>query len=614
LIMRRCFSRNRWSFALLMAIFLGTMALPVAAVEQWLPGPDMSVGRGYFALVPLPSGDLLAPGGVIPVSIFTNRADIFSLAGRTFSETAAMMNSHRQQSHAVKLGSGQILIAGEQYDGGAKISELFTEATHAWSLTVNHPSLDRFSGAMTLLPSGKVLYSGGYDGGAGGPTYNSAELFDPATSTWSPTGSMVALRVGHSQTLLTTGPNAGKVLVVGGGQRIGLTVEARCELYDPATGTFALTGPLATARSLHTATRLPDGRVLVTGGHSAGADTANRDSAEIYDPLAGTWSFAAPMAFRRGRHTATLLPNGDVLVVGGAQVGSGTTVNASAEIYHPATNSWRTVPSMAQARVGQAAALLPSGEVLVAGGFDGANYLLTSEIFRALSNPPTAVAGADRTVRPGSAVTLDGSASTDDVTAGANLGYAWSLTTRPAGSAAALKAATTSTPSFLADLPGTYIAQLVVTDEDGLASPADPVTVIGNAAPTAAAQASATIVRIGTPVLLQGTGSTDPENDSLTYQWTLIARPVGSAAALTNASSVQAGLVPDLPGEYRVTLTVSDALGAGPPASLTIDGTPIPVTEIPALSWEGALLLAALLLLAGFVGLRRTRRIGIAAE
>ena len=604
--MRRCTSRHRGSFALLMAIILGATTPALEAVEQWLPGPDMSVGRGYFALVPLPSGDLLAPGGIIPVPGYTNRVDIFSLAGRSFGETLAMMNSHRNQRQAVNLGNGQILIAGEQYDGEVKISELFTEATHSWSLTVNHPSLDRFAGAMILLPSGKVLYSGGYNGGAGGPTYDSAELFDPATSTWSSTFSMVALRAGHSLTLLTTGPNAGKVLVVGGGQRIGLTVEKRCELYDPATGTFALTGLLFTARSFHTATRLPDGRVLVTGGHDAGADTLNHASVEIYDPLAGTWSPAAAMEFRRGRHTATLLPNGDVLVVGGAQVGSGTTVNPSAEIYHPATNSWRTVTSMAQARVGQAAALLPSGEVLVVGGFDGANYLRTSEIFRALSNPPTAVAGADRTVRPGSAVMLDGSASTDDVTAGANLGYAWSLTTRPKGSAAALKAATTATPSFVADLPGTYVAQLVVTDEDGLASPADPVTVIGNAAPTAAAQPSATVVRIGTPVSLQGAGSTDPENDSLSYQWSLIARPVGSAAALKNATSVEASLVPDLPGDYRVTLTVSDALGAGTPASLTINGTPpIPVTEIPALSWEGALLLAALLALAGFVGLRR---------
>jgi len=377
--------------AFLVTAFLLTAALPAAAAEEWLPGPNMSVGRRYFALVDLPSGDLLAPGGDSPGLLYTNRADIFSVAGRSFSETTAMPDSHRYQKQAVLLGNGKVLIAGEQVDGVVKESLLFREATHSWPATVNDPAVNRFAAAMILLPGGKVLYAGGYDGHADGSTYNSAELFDPVLSTWSSTGSMVALRAGHTLTLLATGPNAGKVLVTGGGQRIGLTVEARCELYDPVTGTFALTGPLNLGRIFHTATRLLDGRVLVTGGSVAGQVGNNHDTVEIYDPATGTWSFAASMATRRGRHTATLLPNGDVLVVGGVQVGSMESVTASAEIYHPAANSWRTVtPSMSTARVGHAAALLPSGEVLVAGGYDGTSYLATSEIYHDLSDPRAA--------------------------------------------------------------------------------------------------------------------------------------------------------------------------------------------------------------------------------
>jgi hypothetical protein len=377
-------SRFSTPSALLATLFFLTAALPAAAAEAWLPGPDMSLGRYYFALVPLPSGDLLAPGGLTSISDFTNRVDIFSVAGRSFSETAAMPTSHRYHLEAVLLGNGKVLIAGDQAASDARASHLFTEATHSWSSTANPPAISRYGAAMILLPGGNVLYAGGYDGHAGGPTYNSAELFDPASSTWSSTGSMAAQRFGHSLTLLVTGPNAGKVLVTGGGQRIGLTVEARCELYDPATGTFALTGPLNAGRTFHTATRLLDGRVLVTGGNAAGADTSNRDTAEIYDPMTGTWSSAASMATRRDRHTATLLPSGDVLVVGGAQVGSSISVTATAEIYHPATNSWRSAPAMAKARVAQAAALLPSGEVLVAGGYDGASYLKSSEILHGL--------------------------------------------------------------------------------------------------------------------------------------------------------------------------------------------------------------------------------------
>ena len=595
----------RKSLVVLATSFLLVVALPAVAAEEWLPGPDMSIGRSYFALVPLPSGDLLAPGGVIEAPVYTNRADIFSVAGRSFSETAAMPVSHRYQKQAVLLGNGKILIAGEQYDGIAKESHLFTEATHSWAATVNHPALNRFSAAMILLPSGKVLYAGGYNGGADGPTYDSAELFDPALSTWSATGSMVALRAGHTLTLLVTGPNAGKVLVTGGGQRIGLTVEARCELYDPVTGSFALTGQLNLGRTFHTATRLLDGRVLVTGGHDAGVVGSNHDTVEIYDPATGTWSFAASMAARRARHTATLLPNGDVLVVGGAQVGSMASVNASAEIYHPATHSWRTVPSMSTARVGQAAALLPSGEVLVAGGYDGTSYLATSEIFRALSNPPTAAAGSDRTVRTGSQVQLDGSASSDDETAVQNLVFSWALTDVPAGSAAVLSGGATATPTFLADLPGTYIAELVVTDEDGQTSKADQLTVTSNAAPTARAQASAAAVKLGTPVALDGANSTDLENDPLTYQWALSTAPPGSAAIIANAGAALATLVPDVPGDYEVTLTVSDLVGAGAPVRLAIAVAPISVAEVPALSTKGALLLATLLMVAALGALRR---------
>ena len=244
----------------------------------------------------------------------------------------------------MRLGNGKVLIAGEQYDGVAKESHLFTEATHSWSATRQPSGPQSIRRGDDRVAGGKALYTGGYNGGDGGPTYDSAELFDPVSSTWSSTGSMVALRLGHSLTLLVTGPNAGKVLVTGGGQRIGLTVDARCELYDPATGTFALTGPLHLGRAYHTATRLLDGRVLVTGGHTGGADTNNHDTAEIYDPVSGTWSDAASMATRRGRHTATLLPNGDVLVVGGAQVGSLLSVTATAEIYHPATECGTPCP------------------------------------------------------------------------------------------------------------------------------------------------------------------------------------------------------------------------------------------------------------------------------
>jgi N-acetylneuraminic acid mutarotase len=123
-------------------------------------------------------------------------------------------------------------------------------------------------------------------------------------------------------------PN-GRVLVAGGSNAGAL---ASAALYDPATGTWTATGPLATGRYTHTATLLSDGRVLVAGG-----TVGPLASAEIYNPATGQWTATGSLATAREAHTATLLPNGMVLVVGGS---SGSTRFASAELYDPATGLW----------------------------------------------------------------------------------------------------------------------------------------------------------------------------------------------------------------------------------------------------------------------------------
>src|SRR5207302_1098962 len=146
------------------------------------------------------------------------------------------------------------------------------------------------------------------------------------SETWSETGSLITARAQHTATLL---PN-GKVLVTGGTNNC--CVFASAELYDPAAGSWTATGSLATARDHHTATLLPDGKVLVAGGY--GGDGAYLASAELYDPASGTWAATGSLANKRYVHTATLLPNGKVLVAGGHD-GNGHL--ASAELYEPAT-------------------------------------------------------------------------------------------------------------------------------------------------------------------------------------------------------------------------------------------------------------------------------------
>ncbi|HZH79278.1 MAG TPA: kelch repeat-containing protein, partial [Archangium sp.] len=147
----------------------------------------------------------------------------------------------------------------------------------------------------TPLPDGKVLVAGGYNAGS---VLATAEVYDPASGTWSTTGSMASPRARHRATPLPDG----KVLVsLGHGP--GLTT---AEVYDPASGTWSTTDSIS-SRVLHTATRLLDGKVLVSGG-------LGHSTAEVYDPASGTWSTTGPMASSRFFHTATLLPDGKVLV------------------------------------------------------------------------------------------------------------------------------------------------------------------------------------------------------------------------------------------------------------------------------------------------------------
>src|SRR5205085_2654756 len=127
----------------------------------------------------------------------------------------------------------------------------------------------------TLLNNGMVLIAGGTDGIGG--ALSAAELYNPATGTFTPTGSMTTTRYSHSATLL----NNGMVLIVGGCCSSSGGVLATAELYDPATGTFNATGALIIAREVHTAILLNNGMVLIAGGHDGLSSFA---SAELYLP------------------------------------------------------------------------------------------------------------------------------------------------------------------------------------------------------------------------------------------------------------------------------------------------------------------------------------------
>jgi MYXO-CTERM domain-containing protein len=201
-------------------------------------------------------------------------------------------------------------------------------------------------------------------------------LVDPS---WTATGSMKTTRQHHGMALL----GSGKVLVAGGMGTLGL--HASAELYDPASGTFASTGSMATMRLVFTTTALGSGEVLVAGG-ATDTDWDATAAAEVYDPQAGTFTATAhPMTSARRIHTATLLPSGQVLIAGGFASSDTTdtgSAGSSAELYDPATDTFVAVEAaLVAARAGHVAARLPSGKVLLASGTDGAEILTSAEIY-----------------------------------------------------------------------------------------------------------------------------------------------------------------------------------------------------------------------------------------
>jgi hypothetical protein len=272
------------------------------------------------------------------------------------------MGTPRDGSTAVRLLDGRVLVAGgtgANHENDLTSAELYDPDSGTWSPTGN--MLKPHGGfPATLLRDGKVLVGDVddptvYDGIPG------AEVYDPATGTWSSTAKLATTDSWTAASTATLLAN-GQVLVA---------ESDGAQLYDPDTGTWSATGKMVTPRYNHTATLLPDGKVLVAGG-DVPPDLAT-ESAELYDPEMWSWTATTNMR-ATGAHNikATLLPDGTVLVVR----------SMNAELYDPATRSWtatREQPGLGTPFT--TATLLMDGTVLMASGRFGSDVARTAEVY-----------------------------------------------------------------------------------------------------------------------------------------------------------------------------------------------------------------------------------------
>jgi hypothetical protein len=311
---------------------------------------DMQVSRAAHTATALHDGRVLVASG---------GAEVYEPGTERFAPLPPMVTTRHSHS-ATLLPDGKVLIAGGYGEGSVTLAaaELFDPEENTFTPTGSLLAA-RADHIAVPLRNGKVLIAGGL--GPGWTFLASSEIYDPVTGRFSPTGSMTMPRESHAAVRLADG----RVLIVGGhhGQRRNLTLLASAEIYEPATGVFTPTGAMRIRRHKHDAVLLPAGQVLITGGADERDDRGVYNSTELFDPKTGMFGAGPVMKLGRYKHEGSglVLPSGLVLISGGAP---------QAETYDPASRSFALVPGESR-MAGQfsATALLRGGGALITGGY-----------------------------------------------------------------------------------------------------------------------------------------------------------------------------------------------------------------------------------------------------
>lgn len=314
---------------------LGSSAAEIydPATGGWTAVASMSVPRAGHTSTLLPNGKALVTGGLDQMDCFPDcpvivhqTAEIYDPSTDSWTLTAPL-TTPRSSHTATDLGNGRVLLVGGfDLSGVFSTSEIYNPMTNTWSARGSMLS-HRSSHTATRLGNGMVLVAGGY--GITNAALQTAELFNPVTGKFTPTGNMVTSRGFHTAARIMNG----MVLVAGGINgpfTPGFPALGEAELYDPATGSWSPTGSMTTPRFANTLNLLLNGQVLAAGGEDM--DVSVLQSSETYNPGSGVWTAGPDMTTPRASATGTLLQNGQVLVASGFFINNAL---LTAELYTP---------------------------------------------------------------------------------------------------------------------------------------------------------------------------------------------------------------------------------------------------------------------------------------
>lgn len=366
--------RPTWSLAAVFVLAAWAAVSPARAQGTFTRTGDAVFGRNLAVATLLSDARVLVTGGTRTGdsgAVFNREAEIYDPAAGTFAATGPM--SVGRINHAVApLNDGRVLIVGGTSDGtnAIAVAELFDPAAGEFRVAGN-TAVPRNGATATRLKDGRVLIVGGvFARGDSLFLVLAAEIFDPATGAFAVGSNIQKARVGHEAITLPDG----RVLIIGGlgpdPLGPGLLLVKEIEAYDPATGAFTTIGELREGRQGPEVTLLPDGKVLISGGLGLTADqqAVTSNTLEVFDPATGTSSAPVAMSGPRRNHVAVALTDGRVLLAGGTTPEGNGQSTASAELFDPAAGTTTPIGTMTEPRTQAAAVRLQDGSVLIVGG------------------------------------------------------------------------------------------------------------------------------------------------------------------------------------------------------------------------------------------------------